>query len=56
MRQDDTTAHDLGFLIQTSFGRGATLVGAASDARVDPARGGGPGQPLRPGGRGDPLR
>jgi hypothetical protein len=26
--RDDTTAHDLGFLIQTSFGRGATLVGA----------------------------
>ena len=34
VRQDDTTAHDLGFLIQTSFGRGATLVGATSDAAV----------------------
>jgi unsaturated chondroitin disaccharide hydrolase len=34
VRQDDTTAHDLGFLIQTSFGRGATLVGAASDTEV----------------------
>jgi unsaturated chondroitin disaccharide hydrolase len=34
VRQDDTTAHDLGFLIQTSFGRGATLVGAAGDTRV----------------------
>ena len=34
VRQDDTTAHDLGFLIQTSFGRGATLVGDRSDTRV----------------------
>ena len=34
VRQDDTTAHDLGFLIQTSFGRGATLVGSAGDTRV----------------------
>jgi unsaturated chondroitin disaccharide hydrolase len=34
VRQDDTTAHDLGFLIQTSFGRGAALVGATRDASV----------------------
>jgi unsaturated chondroitin disaccharide hydrolase len=34
VRQDDTTAHDLGFLIQTSFGRGASLVGATSDTAV----------------------
>ena len=27
VRQDDTTAHDLGFLIQTSFGRGASPAG-----------------------------
>jgi unsaturated chondroitin disaccharide hydrolase len=34
VRQDDTTAHDLGFLIQTSFGRGATLLGDSRDTRV----------------------
>lgn len=34
VRQDDTTTHDLGFLIQTSFGRGAALTGARVDAEV----------------------
>ena len=34
VRQDDTTAHDLGFLLQTSFGRGAVLAGRDSDAAV----------------------
>lgn len=34
VREDDTTAHDLGFLLQTSFGRGAVLAGRRSDADV----------------------
>lgn len=34
VRQDDTTTHDLGFLLQTSFGRGAALTGAGSGRRV----------------------
>ena len=34
VRQDDTTTHDLGFLIQTSFGRGAALTGSRADADV----------------------
>lgn len=34
VRQDDTTTHDLGFLLQTSFGRGARLTGARGDAQV----------------------
>jgi unsaturated chondroitin disaccharide hydrolase len=33
-RQDDTSAHDLGFLIQTSFGRGVALTGASGDTAV----------------------
>src|SRR6476620_9488106 len=33
VRQDDTTAHDLGFLIQTSFGRGASWLGDSRDTR-----------------------
>ncbi len=34
VRQDDTTAHDLGFLLQTSFGRGAVIAGRNTDAEV----------------------
>ncbi|MDQ1631296.1 MAG: hypothetical protein QOC80_1268 [Frankiaceae bacterium] len=34
VRADDTTAHDLGFLIQTSFGRGAALTGDTGDTAV----------------------
>jgi unsaturated chondroitin disaccharide hydrolase len=34
VRQDDTTTHDLGFLLQTSFGGGADLLGRAGDAAV----------------------
>lgn len=34
VRQDDTGTHDLGFLLQTSFGRGARLTGTDSDAAV----------------------
>lgn len=33
-RADDTTTHDLGFLLQTSFGRGAALTGSRDDAQV----------------------
>ena len=34
VRQDDTSTHDLGFLMQTSFGRGAELDRSRSDAEV----------------------
>lgn len=34
VRQDDTTSHDLGFLLQTSFGTGADLTGSSRDAAV----------------------
>ena len=34
VRQDDATTHDLGFLLQTSFGRGAALTGSRADAGV----------------------
>ncbi len=34
VRQDDATTHDLGFLLQTSFGRGADLLGRPEDAAV----------------------
>ncbi len=34
VRADDTSTHDLGFLLQTSFGRGAALAGRAEDAAV----------------------
>lgn len=34
VRRTDTTTHDLGFLLQTSFGRGAAQPGRGSDARV----------------------
>ena len=34
VRQDDTSTHDLGFLLQTSFGRGADLLGRTEDAAV----------------------
>lgn len=34
VRQDDTSTHDLGFLLQTSFGRGAALTGSRADADV----------------------
>lgn len=34
VRADDTSTHDLGFLIQTSFGRGAELTGSPDDAEV----------------------
>ena len=34
VRQDDHTTHDLGFLLQTSFGRGAALTGSRADAAV----------------------
>ena len=34
VRQDDTSAHDLGFVLQTSFGRGAALAGRRQDADV----------------------
>ena len=34
VRQDDGSTHDLGFLLQTSFGRGADLRGRATDAAV----------------------
>jgi unsaturated chondroitin disaccharide hydrolase len=34
VRQDDTSTHDLGFLLQTSFGRGAALTGDRDDAAV----------------------
>ena len=33
-RADDTTTHDLGFLLQTSFGHGADLAGRTQDERV----------------------
>ncbi len=33
-RAGDTTTHDLGFLLQTSFGRGAALTGSRDDAQV----------------------
>jgi unsaturated chondroitin disaccharide hydrolase len=33
-RASDTTTHDLGFLLQTSFGRAATLTGSRRSARV----------------------
>ena len=34
VRQDDTSTHDLGFLLETSFGRGADLRGRRGDAAV----------------------
>ena len=34
VRQDDTTAHDLGFVLQTSFGRGAAVAARSQDAAV----------------------
>jgi unsaturated chondroitin disaccharide hydrolase len=34
VRATDTTTHDLGFLLQTSFGEGADLLGRTSDADV----------------------
>ena len=34
VRQDDMTTHDLGFLLQTSFGQGARLDTASSDGAV----------------------
>jgi unsaturated chondroitin disaccharide hydrolase len=34
VRQDDTGSHDLGFLMQTSFGRGADLGGGSRDTDV----------------------
>lgn len=34
VRQHDTSSHDLGFLLQTSFGAGATLTGSRADAAV----------------------
>ena len=34
VRADDTSAHDLGFLLQTSFGAGADLLGRPDDAAV----------------------
>lgn len=34
VRQHDSTSHDLGFLLQTSFGAGATLTGSRADAAV----------------------
>ena len=55
VRQDDTTAHDLGFVLQTSFGRGAALVRPQPGRRCRTSRGGGAGHPLRAVGRGDPL-
>lgn len=33
-RQHDTSTHDLGFLLQTSFGRGARLTGSEADLAV----------------------
>lgn len=34
LRASDSTTHDLGFLLQTSFGHGAALAGRAADADV----------------------
>lgn len=34
VRQDDASTHDVGFLLQTSFGQGARLAGRADDAAV----------------------
>ena len=51
VRQDDTTAHDLGFLLQTSFGRGAVLAGRSQDAAVVRRAARRAGHPLRAVGR-----